>query len=268
MGLVLDSGKVLVFRFFSHANGTPEVQMIVRFLEVLAPYGEKLRVGRDHYAVEPAREKKEEGKTDVSCEKSLKNPEGVRLEYVSEEAEGQGETGCNLVVSSRVKEGQSWSIVTARERKRPSASRVVHHVFRDSATTGLVSRESNQEIVRSLTSTGLWRTPNSTVPSQRGTRPSECLRSISRRPPLEAVECVWVICGSLSVRCLSGTEGVVYIFLPQEPSCSRAKAVKPSEGINILALRVQRELPGGPTEMKVEAAAAPLHTRNISGLEM
>ena len=102
MGLVVNSGEVLVLRFFSHANGTPEVQVVVRFLEVLAPYGEKLRVGRDHDAVKPAWKKKKEGKADVPREKGLKDPEGVRLKYVSEEAKGQGETSCDLVVSSRV----------------------------------------------------------------------------------------------------------------------------------------------------------------------
>lgn len=102
MLLVPNHRKVLVFGLFSHANRTPEVQMIVRFLEVLAPCGEKLRVGRHHDAVQPARKKKQECETYVSCKKGLKNPECMRFKYVSEKAEGQSETSCDSVVSSPI----------------------------------------------------------------------------------------------------------------------------------------------------------------------
>ena len=89
-----------MFRRFSHANRTPEIQMIVRFLKVFASCGEELRVGRHHDAVQPAREEKQECKADVSCEKSLKNPECMRFEDVSQNSKGQSETSCDLVVSS------------------------------------------------------------------------------------------------------------------------------------------------------------------------
>lgn len=81
-----------MLRFFSQAIRTPEVQVIVCFLEVLAPYSENVGVRRYHDAVQPARKEKEERETNVSCEKGLKDPECVRFEYVSEKAEGQSKT--------------------------------------------------------------------------------------------------------------------------------------------------------------------------------
>lgn len=50
----------------------------------------------------------------------------------------------------------------------------------------------------------------------------------------------------------------MYICLPHEPSCSIVNAVKPMRALSIEAYYAWVSLPGGPTEIKVEPAAAPL----------
>jgi hypothetical protein len=90
--LVPNSREILVLCFFGHAIRTPEVQVIVRLFEVLAPYSKKLRVRRYHNAVQPTWKEKEEREANVSGEKGLEDPECTRFEYVSKEAEGQSET--------------------------------------------------------------------------------------------------------------------------------------------------------------------------------
>jgi len=131
--VVPNSTKVLVFRFFSHANRTPEIQVIICFLEVFAPCGEKLRVRRYHDTVKPTWKKKQKCKADVSCEKCLKNPEHMRLKYISKKAEGQSKTSCNVVVSASMPSKKKLQL-TARKGQWPSTSRVVHQVFCGSAT--------------------------------------------------------------------------------------------------------------------------------------
>jgi len=87
---------ILIFSlcFFSQTNRTPEIQVIVGFLEVLASCGEKVRVWWYHNAVQPARKKERECETNVSCEKGLKNPEPVGFKYVAESSEGKSQTSC------------------------------------------------------------------------------------------------------------------------------------------------------------------------------
>jgi len=70
-------------------NRTPEIQVIVGFLEVLPSCFEKFGVRRYHNAVQPAWKKEHECETNVSCEKRLENPEPVGFEYVAESAEGK-----------------------------------------------------------------------------------------------------------------------------------------------------------------------------------
>lgn len=87
--LIPNAREVFSLCFFSQTNRTPEIQVIVGLLEVLASCGEKFRVRRYHDAVQPARKKEYECETNVSCEKGLKNPEPVRFKYVSESAKGK-----------------------------------------------------------------------------------------------------------------------------------------------------------------------------------
>lgn len=98
VSFVPDICKVLVLCFLGHVNGTPEAQVIICFLEVLAPRSEQLRIRRYHDAVQPTRKKKQERNTDVSREEGLKDPECVRLKYISKKAKGQGESSCNLSI--------------------------------------------------------------------------------------------------------------------------------------------------------------------------
>ena len=97
------SREVLLLRFFGQANRTPEIQVIVRFLEELAPGGEKRRIRRYHDAVHPGREKKQKCETNVSREKGLKNPERVRFKCVSENGEGRNKASCDVGISTLVK---------------------------------------------------------------------------------------------------------------------------------------------------------------------
>lgn len=98
--MISNGREVFSLCFFSQVSCTPEIHVIIRFLEVLAPHSEDFRVWRYHNTVQPGRKKKHERETDVSCEKRLKDPECVRFEYVAEDAEGESETSCDAGVSS------------------------------------------------------------------------------------------------------------------------------------------------------------------------
>ena len=100
LAFIPNARKVLLLRFFCQTNRAPEIQVVIRFLEVLAPDGEKCRVRRHHDAVRPGREKDHERETNVSCEKCLKNPERLRVKCIAEKAEGRNKTGCDVGVSA------------------------------------------------------------------------------------------------------------------------------------------------------------------------
>ena len=92
--LVRNTRKVLMLRLLGHSNGTPKIQVIVCFFKVFGPSSEKPRIRRYHDAINPAWKENQKHKTDVSREKGLKNPERVRVKYVSEKAKGQNKAGC------------------------------------------------------------------------------------------------------------------------------------------------------------------------------
>ena len=99
--LMIPNGRgVFSLCFFSQTNRTPEIQVIIGFLEVLASCGEKFRVRRHHDAVQPARKQEHECETNVPCKKGLKDPEPVRFKYVAESAEGKSQTSCEESVSA------------------------------------------------------------------------------------------------------------------------------------------------------------------------
>ena len=99
--LIIPNGRgVFSLCFFSQTNRTPEIQMIVGFLKVLASCGEKVRVWWHYNAVQPARKEKRKCEANVSCEKGLKDPEPVRFKYVAESAEGKSQTGYEENVSA------------------------------------------------------------------------------------------------------------------------------------------------------------------------
>ena len=116
VAVIRNSHKVLFLRLFSQTNRAPEIQVIIRFFEILAPGSEKTRV-RGHYdAVHPRREKEQKRETNVSREKGLENPERSRVKYVTEEAEGRNETSCHVRVSALMRALKKHVVVTARER--------------------------------------------------------------------------------------------------------------------------------------------------------
>ena len=94
--IIANSRKVFSLRFFSQTSRTPEIQVIICFLEVLASCSENPRVRRYHDAVHPGRKKDRECETNVSRENGLKNPERLRFEDISENAEGQNKASCNV----------------------------------------------------------------------------------------------------------------------------------------------------------------------------
>ena len=99
MAFVPNGCKVLLLRFFGQTNRAPEIQVVIRFLEVLAPCSEKPRVRRYHDAVQPGREKYYEREANISCKKGLKNPERLRVECIAEQAECRNKTSCGVGVS-------------------------------------------------------------------------------------------------------------------------------------------------------------------------
>ena len=100
VSMILNGRGVFSLCFFSQTNRTPEVQVIVGFLEVLASCGEKVRVWWYHNSVQPARKEERECETNVSREKGLKDPEPVRFKYVAESAEGKSQTSYEENVST------------------------------------------------------------------------------------------------------------------------------------------------------------------------
>lgn len=57
MVIVREGREVLFLSFFGQPNRAPEIQVVVRVLEELAPGSEKSRVRRYYDAVHPGREK-------------------------------------------------------------------------------------------------------------------------------------------------------------------------------------------------------------------
>ena len=100
--LALAGFKVFLFRFLGLAVRNPEVEVVVRFIEVLVSCLKKFGVNRYQDAVKPARENDEKCETDVRCEKGMENPECGRLKCVPKKGKGESKPSCNSVVSSPI----------------------------------------------------------------------------------------------------------------------------------------------------------------------
>lgn len=176
MVVIPKSREVLFLRFFSQANRTPEIQVIVRFLEELAPGGEKRRVRRYHDAVHPGREKKQKCETNVSREKGLKDPERVRFKYVSENGEGRNKASCDVGISICVNVKKNVYLLQGKVSGQAPAG--LYMMCFVEVRLGSVSHAPILDAIQPLTSKGAWQTPNSTTPSLGGTKPSGCSHNI------------------------------------------------------------------------------------------